>query len=268
MRMSSFSIFVFLLFSAAFSIQEVTAQQRNSTISLNSTLSPNTSWLSSSGRFAFGFYQEGDGFSVGIWLTTNPEKTVIWAANRDNPKVSSNVGLIFTSGGLILTPAQGENITISLHNKLASSASMQDSGNFVIYDSDSKIIWQSFESPTNTLLPGQRFLPGMEMYSSASEADHSNGRFLLIMQLDGYLVQYPALAPYTITFGYWDSGPGSAGANATLILDNDGKLYLHNSTSIAKTLSESKGNGMTYRLTVDVDGFFRLYSHPFTRNEN
>ncbi|XP_026408801.1 G-type lectin S-receptor-like serine/threonine-protein kinase LECRK4 [Papaver somniferum] len=270
MRMSSFSIFVFLLFSAAFSIQEVTAQQRNSTISLNSTLSPNTntSWLSSSGRFAFGFYQEGDGFALGIWLTTNPEKTVIWTANRDNPKVSSNVGLIFTSGGLILTPAQGENITISRHNKLASSASMQDTGNFVICDSGLKVIWQSFESPTDTLLPGQRLLPGMVMYSSASDADHSKGRFLLIMQTDAYLVQYPALAPYTITYGYWDSGPGSAGTNATLNLDNDGKLYLRNLTGIAKILSESKGNETMYRMTVDVDGFFRLYSHPFTRNEN
>ncbi|KAI3938780.1 hypothetical protein MKW98_011932, partial [Papaver atlanticum] len=119
-----------------------------------------------------------------------------------------------------------------------------------------------------TLLPGQRLFPGMEMYSSASEADHSKGRFLLIMQTDNYLVQYPALAPYTITYGYWDSGPGSAGTNATLNLDNDGKLYLRNSTGIAKILSESKGNETMYRLTVDVDGFFRLYSHPFTRNEN
>ncbi|KAI3967349.1 hypothetical protein MKW92_001919 [Papaver armeniacum] len=268
--MNSISIFIFLLFSAAFSTEEVTAQQRNSTISLNSTLSPNTniSWLSSSVRFAFGFYPEGDGFAVGIWLTTTPEKTVVWTANRDNPKVSGTVRLIFTSGGLILRSAQGENITISRHKELASSASMQDTGNFVIYNSDLKVIWQSFESPTNTLLPGQLLLPGMEMYSSASEADHSKGRFLLIMQTDAYLVQYPALAPYTITYGYWDSGPGSAGANATLILDNDGRLYLRNLTGIAKVLSESKGNETMYRLTVDVDGFFRLYSHPFTRNEN
>ncbi|KAI3992621.1 hypothetical protein MKX01_007943 [Papaver californicum] len=267
--MSSIKIFVFLLFSAVFSI-DVTAQQRNSTISLNSTLSPNTniSWLSSSGGFAFGFYPEGDGFAIGIWLTTTPEKTVVWTANRDNPKVSSNVRLLFTSGGLILRPSQGEDIAISNHGKLASSASMQDTGNFVLYGSDSEVIWQSFDSPSNTLLPGRRFLPGMEMYSSASEADHSKGRFLLIMLLDGYLVQYPALAPYTITYGYWDSGPGSAGVNATLILDDDGKLYIRNSTGIAKTLSESKGNESMYRLTVDVDGFFRLYSHPFTRNEN
>ncbi|KAI3977546.1 hypothetical protein MKX01_000459 [Papaver californicum] len=203
------SILIFLLFSAVFSI-DVTAQQRNSTISLNSTLSPNTniSWFSSSCRFAFGFYPEGDGFA----------KMVVWTANRDNPEVSSNVRLLFTSGGPILRPAQGEDIAISDHDEPASSASMQDTGNFVLYGSDSKVIWQS-----------QRFLPGMEMYSSASEADHSKGRFLLIMKLDGYLVQYPALAPYTITYGYWDSGPGSAAVNATLILDNNGKLYIRNS---------------------------------------
>ncbi|KAI3919371.1 hypothetical protein MKW92_046507 [Papaver armeniacum] len=229
---SSFSIFVFLLFSAAFNIEDVTTQQRNSTISLNSTLYPNTNtfWLSSSGIFAFGFYKEHEGFAVGIWLTKTPEKTVVWTTNRTNPKVSSNVRLLFTSGGLILRYAQGKNITISRHEKLASSASMQDTCNF------------SFKSPTNSLLRGQRFLPGMVMHSSASEADHSKGRFLLIMQVYGYLVQYPALIR-DLYNNIRLLGFGTRKRRREIIL----------TFGIAKTLSESKVNEMMYYLKVDVD---------------
>ncbi|OVA06898.1 Protein kinase domain [Macleaya cordata] len=268
------AIFLFVLLSV-FSTVVVTAQQRNSNITLGSSLTPTTnptSWLSSSGRFAFGFYPEGDGFAVGIWLARIPERTVVWTANQDDPQVSSNVTLLLTSDGLILRPAQGQDKSISDRPEPASSASMLDTGNFVIYNSNSKIIWQSFESPTNTLLPSQRLLAGEEMFSSASETDHSKGRFRLIMQQDGYLVQYPILTPYTITYGYWDSGPQTTIVNGTLNLDEDGKLYLLNSTGfIVKTLingSLPTNRTILYRLTIDVDGIFRLYSHTLDRNGN
>ena len=54
---------------------------------------------------------------------------------------------------------------------------MHDNGNFVLYDSNSRIIWQSFDHPTNTLLPGQRLPPGKEIFSSASETDYGRGIF-------------------------------------------------------------------------------------------
>ena len=73
----------------------------------------------------------------------------------------------------------------------ASSASMLDSGNFVLFDSSSKIIWKTFDSPTDTILPGQRLLSGQRLVSDVSETNHNRGKFQLVMQRDGNLVQYP-----------------------------------------------------------------------------
>ncbi|RWR82173.1 G-type lectin S-receptor-like serine/threonine-protein kinase LECRK2 [Cinnamomum micranthum f. kanehirae] len=66
-----------LLFSSLFSI--ATAHSRRN-IALNSSLSPTTnptSWLSSSGHFAFGFYPQGIGYAVGVWLVGPSGKRVI-----------------------------------------------------------------------------------------------------------------------------------------------------------------------------------------------
>ena len=47
----------------------------------------------------------------------------------------------------------------------ATSAAMLDSGNFVLYDNDSNVIWESFDFPTDTILGGQN-LSSKELVSS------------------------------------------------------------------------------------------------------
>ncbi|BFG35236.1 hypothetical protein CerSpe_215100 [Prunus speciosa] len=68
------------------------AQQMQSNLSRGSSLSPttNSSWLSSPGLYAFGFYKQGNGYAVGIFLAGMPQHTVVWTANRDDPPISSN----------------------------------------------------------------------------------------------------------------------------------------------------------------------------------
>ncbi|RWR98093.1 G-type lectin S-receptor-like serine/threonine-protein kinase LECRK2 [Cinnamomum micranthum f. kanehirae] len=89
------TIWILLLFAfAAGRTQPILSQN----ISLGSTLYPTrkpTSWSSPSGYFSFGFYQEGEGFAVGILLLDGtPDKTVVWTANPDDPPVSDNATLI------------------------------------------------------------------------------------------------------------------------------------------------------------------------------
>ena len=69
---------------------------------------------------------------------------------------------------------------------------MLDSGNFVLYDKDSKFIWQSFDYPTDTILGDQALFTEGQLLSSLSESDHSTGRFHLVMLFDGNLISYPA----------------------------------------------------------------------------
>ncbi|XP_027074402.1 G-type lectin S-receptor-like serine/threonine-protein kinase LECRK3 [Coffea arabica] len=253
----------------------IAAQQRPLNISLGSSLTPtgnSSSWLSPSGIFALGFYQQRNGYAVGIFLAGIPQKTAVWTANRDSPIFSSNVSLILsTDGRLILQQPEGQDITVVDPSEPISSASLLDSGNFVLYDSVKRIIWQSFEHPTNSLLPGQRLAADQELISSASETDDSKGIFRLKMQTDGHLVQYPVGTTDVAENSYWSSGTNGDGPNITLNLQDDGHLYLINSSvNIVKNLSGGghPKNKMIYLMKIDVDGIFRLYSHSIDQGGN
>lgn len=180
-------------------------------ISLNSSLTPDTnpSWLSPSRHFAFGFYQQDNGFAVGIWLTTKPNITVVWTANRDDPPLSSNSTIELTADGwLILHTTYGEEIHITDQEVSATSAFMLDSGNFVLYN-HSRSIWESFDFPCDTLLGGQALAGGYSDYklvSSVSDSQHSSGRFGLYLQPDGNLVAYPENSSRWSDDAYWASG--------------------------------------------------------------
>ncbi|KAI6691927.1 hypothetical protein NL676_019637 [Syzygium grande] len=100
----------------------------------------------------------GNGYSLGVFLAGIPLQTVSWLPGQ------------FTD---VAVPAES-----------AISASMLDSGNFVLYDSNRGIIWQTFDSPTDSLLPGQNLSAGHQLVSSASESDQSSGVFRIKVQHD------------------------------------------------------------------------------------
>ncbi|XP_035546970.1 G-type lectin S-receptor-like serine/threonine-protein kinase LECRK1 [Juglans regia] len=242
------AIFLSLLLITGFSA--TIAQEGNSSISLGSSLSPITKpyWLSGSGQFAFGFYQIDGGFAIGIWLEKIRQKTVVWTANRDNPPLSKNVKLFLANDGrLVLEQEQGQQTALT-NNALfsASSASMLNTGNFVLYNSSSNIIWQTFDAPTDTILPDQPLVAGNKLVSSSSETNHARGKFQLIMQHDGNLVQYPSDIPP--------------------------KLFLRNLTGIhIKNLNgqgNTSDNFSLYRLTLGFDGILRLYSHRLDQDDD
>ncbi|KAM0003376.1 putative protein kinase RLK-Pelle-SD-2b family [Helianthus debilis subsp. tardiflorus] len=143
---------------------------------------------------------------------------------------------------------------------------MQDSGNFVLYDSTGRtILWQSFDHPTDTLLSGQRLLPGQTLFSSVSKTDQSIGVFRLVMQGDGNLVLYPNRG--TGDHAYWASNTPTAGPNVTLNLDSDGFLYLlQNSTYFIYNLTQGgyPTKDTLYLMRFDFDGIFKLYYHNLT----
>ncbi|XVE55179.1 hypothetical protein DITRI_Ditri03aG0138900 [Diplodiscus trichospermus] len=243
---------VFLLTSVFFTAQ---AQTRVSNISLES------------GQFAFGFYPYGNGFSgyVAVWFENIQQNTVVWTANRDEPPFYSDATLLLSNEGtLVVRHKQGRAETIIANATFASSASMLDSGNFVLFDSSSEIIWQTFDSPTDTILPGGRLV------SDLSETNHTRGRFQLVMQRDGNLVQYPADLVKREA-AYWNTETANAGDNVTMNLDSNGQLYLLNATALlVKNITEkvSVTRKPMYRATIDADGIFRLYSHSSNQSGN
>nr|GMD54929.1 G-type lectin S-receptor-like serine/threonine-protein kinase LECRK1 [Ipomoea batatas] len=280
-------LFKFLFIPIIFAVTTgVAAQLKPATnITSGSKLYPDrhpTSWSSPSGLFAFGFYQQGDGFQVGIWLQgTMPQRTVVWTADRDAPPVPSDSYLKFASGKLILWANKRRKEIVDPPETAATpAASMLDSGNFVIYDKTG-VIWQSFDSPTDTILVGQHLEVGNNLVSSVSTSDTSSGRYLLSMQSDGNLVAYPLNSPSGPDDAYWVRNTQSWGKFrevdwAFVSIDPSGQLLLNvsigNSLEV-KSLGNSSNDDISnrtviYRATLDPDGIFRLYSHRFGGTDN
>lgn len=187
---------ILIMFSMLLVLMKADAQTTHPSIipagsSLSPSLPANMSWRSPSGLFAFGFYPQGSGFAVGIWMVDQLENIIIWTANRDDPLVSSNATLKLTGGGLLLRSEQAEekNITDRISGPV-SSAAMLNAGNFVLLNDSDQAVWQSFDSPTDTILAGQRLLANHKLVSSTTASDHSSGRFSIVMQGDGNLVSY------------------------------------------------------------------------------
>ncbi|XP_057790528.1 G-type lectin S-receptor-like serine/threonine-protein kinase At4g27290 [Salvia miltiorrhiza] len=120
--------------------------------------------ISSSGVFALGFFSPGSSKNryVGIWYNNIKDKTVVWIANRDHPLTdrSGTLRLIEPGGRLLLLNATNAtiwaaNVSRSAHTPLAR---LLDSGNLVVTDANDEknIIWESFDYPTDTFLPGMK----------------------------------------------------------------------------------------------------------------
>ncbi|KAG5241975.1 G-type lectin S-receptor serine/threonine-protein kinase [Salix suchowensis] len=267
-----------LLLVFFFWISETVSSQQSQTpsIELGSSLSTNiqpTSWHSPSGLFAFGFYQQGSGFIVGIWLASKPDATITWTINRENPHVTSNATLELTKKGeLVLrrhrnNAADEEELIAKDLKGSASYAQMLDSGNFVLYNERSEAIWESFNFPTDTILGGQNLNAGSELLSSASAIDLTTRRFRLRMQDDGNLVLYPVDSLDLPLYAYWNSATyGYPGLHLNLAFTGDLLLVnktLHTIQTVLFSGSKSISTSIIYRATLGYDGVFRLYSHNF-----
>ena len=209
---------------------------------------------------------------VGIWLVGIDDNTVVQTANRDDPPVTSNATTLdLTESGklLLTTDEQGEEKIISATvSESASYACMFDSGNFVLYNKNDSIIWETFRYPTDTILGGQILSSGCQLLSSLSDTNHSTGRYRLKMQIDGNLVLYPVNTLDIVTEAYWASRTNGYTLKYRLYLSHTRLLQIINSTNMnnVQQLSSSlEGNSTNtiYRATLDVNGFFQLYSHAF-----
>lgn len=114
-------------------------------------------------NFALGFFYPGNSNNryVGIWYNKIPQQTVVWVANRDIPVPdSTGVLAINEDGNLVVlqgdkkSPLWSTNVSTETNN---STAKLLDSGNLVLSNGPSnRVIWQSFEYPTDTWLPGMK----------------------------------------------------------------------------------------------------------------
>ncbi|XP_041025372.1 G-type lectin S-receptor-like serine/threonine-protein kinase At1g11410 [Juglans microcarpa x Juglans regia] len=111
--------------------------------------------------FALGFFSPVNSSRryVGIWYNKVQVQTVVWVANRDHP-LDDTAGILSIDGhgNLVLIetnrsiPIWSTNASVVSANR--SIARLLDTGNLVLVHPETQSpIWQSFDFPTDTLLP-------------------------------------------------------------------------------------------------------------------
>ncbi|KAJ4850962.1 hypothetical protein Tsubulata_002493 [Turnera subulata] len=243
--------------------------QTSGNISLGASLSAkndNSSWLSPSGDFAFGFRQVvQNGFLLAIWFNKIPEQTIVWSANRNSLVPSGSTVQLTSKGLLILNDKAGRQIwtAISLGTGVTYAA-MLDTGNFVLASNGSVNLWESFDEPTDTILPTQIMNQGTELIANYLETNYSNGRFKFMLQGDGNLILYTVSYPFTTSNAAYWSTQSSIPSGYQVVYNQTGYIYLiaRNGTVLNPVLSNPVSAQDFYqRATIDYDGILRQYVH-------
>ncbi|GLT59536.1 hypothetical protein SLA2020_323490 [Shorea laevis] len=264
---SPYSLCLILLFLLPVCVLAQTSQIITLGSSLTAALDKNDSWKSSSGDFAFGFQQiEAGMFLLAIWFDKIPEKTIIWSANGTNLVQPRSKIQLTTDGQFTLNDGQGKQVWAAnlAGSGTVSYAAMLDSGNFVLTSQDSINLWESFDQPTDTILPTQILNIGSSLVARYSERNYSSGRFLMQLQSNGNLVlstvHFPLLSLNT---DYWSTNTNGSGVQ--VIFDLSGSIYLKakDESILSNIISIGASSSNFYqRAILEHDGVFRQYVYP------
>ncbi|KAK7858669.1 ep1-like glycoprotein 4, partial [Quercus suber] len=152
-------------------------------------------------RFVCGFlcqFRNGTCFfTVSIFQTrtgVNPpfieSLEAVWTANRNTPvKINATLQLS-QDGDLILRDADGTYVwSTNTTGMSVSGLNLTEEGNLVLFSKNNAVVWQSFDHPTDPLLPGQRMVSGQKLIATESASNLTEGLLSLAYKNEG-LVAY------------------------------------------------------------------------------
>ncbi|KMZ62434.1 S-locus receptor kinase (SRK) [Zostera marina] len=124
--------------------------------------------VSKSGVFVLGFFNpsqntssRGESRYLGIWYSFSTD-LIVWVANREIPVKNLSGVVELTEDGDLLIISQNDVVVWSSNSSnptvVNPTATLLDTGNLIITNGteDGDLIWQSFDYPTNVLLPGMK----------------------------------------------------------------------------------------------------------------
>ncbi|KAK6797553.1 hypothetical protein RDI58_005255 [Solanum bulbocastanum] len=207
---------------------------------------------------------------VGIWYRVSP-KTIVWVANRDKPIPVSDEILaidIDVDGNLKVLDSK-ENSYFSTGLVSASSskrtAKLYDSGNLVLIDELSgKRLWQSFDHPTDTFLPGMNMDSALKLTAwRVTQKDPSTGDYTFRQSRRKF--EYTILLQKTVL--HWKGSAPAAYANpysfselpsfVVSMLNN-----FSNNSNYTRLLMNSSGELQLYDWFNESRGWFQMWSEP------
>ncbi|XP_050102366.1 G-type lectin S-receptor-like serine/threonine-protein kinase At2g19130 isoform X1 [Malus sylvestris] len=220
-KISYKSLVVVLVFCCTLKAADISAASSNM-ISQGQSISGNQTITSSPrGIFELGFFTPGNSnnYYIGIWYK-NVQETVVWVANRNHPVSDPFLSSLqlFPNGTLALFDqsksaiwSTTRDLSIASNSTSQVAAILLDSGNFVITDAlnSSAVIWQSFDHPTDTWLPGGKLgynkltNEKLTLTPWRSSQNPAPGIFSLDLEQNGTSL----LLMYNGTRMYWTTGP-------------------------------------------------------------
>ncbi|KAL1822171.1 hypothetical protein ACET3Z_008949 [Daucus carota] len=229
--------------------------------------------VSSNEVFSAGFYSVGvNAYCFAIWFTdqslNKQNHSVVWMANRDYPVNGKGSKLsLLKNGNLVLIdagqwhPPVWESVTNS--NTSEVTLSLADNGNLILRARGGERLWQSFDSPTDTLLPDQPLTRGTLLVSSRSSTNYSSGFYKF--RFDDYNILRLSFSNLEVSSLYWPyAWQHPAETNRTMynssriaVLDNYGHFM---STDNLQFRTSDFGSRVWRRLVLEPDGNIRVYS--------
>ncbi|KAL9345944.1 hypothetical protein Peur_060797 [Populus x canadensis] len=253
--------------------------------------------VSGKGTFELGFFSPGISKKsyLGIWYKNIPVRTIVWVANRRNP-INDSSGLLKVDNccNIVLLSNNTNTVVWSSNStKKASSPILQllDSGNLVLReknDGSSGLLWQSFDYPCDTMLPGMKFgwdlRTGFDWRLSSwkSSDDPSPGDFTMGIERESI----PEVVAWKGSKKHYRSGPwngvgfsGSAEVKPNPVFDfiffsNDMEVYYKinlksESTVISRlVLNHTTYDRQCYTLNEETQTWVLQVSVPRDRCDN
>ncbi|KAK7290955.1 hypothetical protein RIF29_05764 [Crotalaria pallida] len=267
------------LFIICFSFQTNPSRATLAFISSNQTLSGSQTLVSEGGIFELGFFKPGNSsnYYIGLWYKKVSQQTVVWVANRGHPVSDKNTAkLTILAGNLVLldesqTQIWSTNLTSTSPNSASVVAVLLDNGNLILKDnhddaSESNPLWQSFDHPTDTFLPGGKLKLDNKtkqpqyLTSWKNNEDPATGLFSLELDPKG---TNSCLILRNKSEEYWTSGPWNG--HIFSVIPDMVSNYIYNYTFVSNE-NESYFSYTMYntsiisRLVMDVSGQIKQFT--------
>ncbi|KAK4584058.1 hypothetical protein RGQ29_021979 [Quercus rubra] len=183
---------------------------------------------------------------------------VPWSANPNNP-VRKNATLKLTSRrGLVLQDADGTIAwSTNIGNKSVAGLLLTETCNLKLLDENNATIWQSFDHPTDTLVLGQKLVPGQQLTSKG-------GLFSLSLTSEGmvaYINSNPPLPYFSISLPLLPPGDNSSYVQ----LLNESLSFFSNQLLPKEYLDIFKTPSSVKYMRFESDGHLRAYDEEWSQ---
>ncbi|KAF6162228.1 hypothetical protein GIB67_008357 [Kingdonia uniflora] len=180
-------------------------------------ISGNLTFFSQNRTFELGFFSNNGGTNwyFGIWYGSIPIRTYVWVANRENPvrDVRAATVRLTERGRLRVAESGGFSVWETENVKRGVEAKLLDSGNLVLLSLEGEIVWQSFDFPADTWLPGMNITRYQSVTCWRSALDPSPGNYSLRLK-------QPEFGEFELVYNdeelYWSTGNWTGNAFASV----------------------------------------------------